>query len=82
MRLPHFTAAQSLGFRSSGYPAAALSDNPPGQIVMMVDIECLNGCVGSTAYECVQRCGSDLNCWQECAGPSSISCVQSCYQNG
>lgn len=44
----------------------------------MVSIGCLTGCVGDTAYSCLQ-CGSDLACWARCAGPASIPCLSRCY---
>jgi hypothetical protein len=82
MKLPQLTAAQSLCFRNSDYRPGARGADQPGRVVMMVSVECLNGCVGATAYDCIQRCGSDMACWNKCAGPASMSCVEACYSAG
>jgi hypothetical protein len=82
MKLPQLTAAQSLSSRLSVYRPGPPGVAPSGRVVMMVSVECLNGCVGATAYDCIQRCGSDMACWNECAGPASMSCVQACYREG
>jgi hypothetical protein len=81
MRLPSLTAEKSFGHPagwSAGGVKAVSGSGAGGAVRPMATLACLTGCVGSTAYDCFPRCGSDLSCWATCTG-GDVSCIAQCF---
>ncbi len=86
MRFPKFTAEQGISLNNKNMNRYLFGTTPQTQtngihrIIPAVDFDCISGCVGSTAYDCI-HCNDDINCWQECAGhlPSTIGCIENCF---
>jgi hypothetical protein len=79
MKMPKMSSQQSLNQTIYLYSGAHNQSIKDDHIAMMVDVGCLEGCVGATGSTCSIKCGVDRQCWIGCAGAPAISCIDDCF---
>jgi len=77
MNLPSLSALQALWSPSGAFHGAGAAPGAGG-LEPAVDVGCILGCVGGSAFKCM-HCMADIGCWAACAGPDAVSCLGRCF---